>query len=173
MKWISCLLPLVALLSALQARAAGTVYQWVDRAGVTHFSEVPPAQAETDVAQFEIEPPPPPSADDDYYSVINQAARMEQRRLQIEALRARADADRARAAAAHAATAQAARNASGSPPSESVYLPAFRYYAYPYRPWQPRHRAEHHAGPGRPAYDTGPWPVQSLKPPGPRPYRLR
>ncbi len=167
MKRILKLLPAILLL-APTAPAAGPVYQWTDAEGVTHFSEVPPVIAGPEVTRFELEPPPPASMADDYYSVINQARRMEQRRLQaadlrIRQLQAQAEADRARAAA----SAPAPEPEQSTP--DVIYLPR----------WRPRHdwhdRPHHRPGPQPRQFPQapGPWPIESLKPPGPRPYRIR
>jgi hypothetical protein len=167
MRLIIRLLTHAALASTLTVYAAGPVYQWIDAQGVTHFSEVLPATAGPEVSRIEFAPLPPPAAGDDYYSVINQAMRMEQRRLEAEAaktqrLRAQAAADRARAEAA------AAANPVPAPEADVIYLPGYPYYPRHQRHWHPEHQLPRHDR--RP---SGPWPVQTLKPPGPRPYPYR
>lgn len=132
-------IPLIFLLFvALQPAAAEPVYSWVDPAGITHFSGLPPPPGVDEAMQLDL--PPYPAAAipaDDYYSVINQAARMESRRLEREKLEAQrrlaeAEAQRARAEAL------AAREAAMQP------APAV---SYPYLPWYPvsgRHPHRHH-----------------------------
>ena len=96
--WLSLLLPAAA--------AAGTVYSWTDADGVTHFSESPPSDTTQDIRRFEIDTPPAvqPAVADDHFSVINQAARMQESRLEnerarTERLQVEAEARRAQAEA--------------------------------------------------------------------------
>jgi hypothetical protein len=136
--WLSLLLP--------AATAAGTVYSWTDADGVTHFSESPPADATLDIRRFEVDTPPAvqPAVDDDHFSVINQAARMQESRLEnerarTERLQAEAEARRARAEA------QAARRSQDDGDDYDR-----RYYPLYHSPWLPGHRPGHR--PGRPGH---------------------
>ena len=99
----------LSILLALSVSFAGAtqVYTWVDDSGVTHFSETPPAERAADTQLIDITPTAAPAsdADNDFYSVVNQADRMEARRLENEKLaaekqQARAEASKARAEAA-------------------------------------------------------------------------
>lgn len=138
------LFPVVALVQA------EPVYHWIDRAGVTHFSETPPVGAVNGFRILELPPPGPehPVQPDDYYSVANQAARMEARRLESERLRAAQE----RAAAALRQSEAASATQAPEPVPEPVY--PYLYYAYPPYP----ERTHHH--PHRHRQRTGP-------PPGP------
>jgi hypothetical protein len=142
-------LPILLTLSASFAGAA-QVYTWVDDSGVTHFSETPPAAQVSETQLIEITPSATPAsvADDDFYSVVNQADRMEARRLENEKLAAekkQANAEASKARAEAAAIQQGAYNDNVSDSS--------RYYpAYPYYP-----RYGHHPGrPGRPGHGFKP-----------------
>ncbi len=86
---------------------AGPIYTWVDRDGVTHFSESPPENASTKARQIEVEPVPVVgnTGGDDYYSVVQQLERMQKRRLENE--RAQAEQLKAETAARQAETAAA------------------------------------------------------------------
>jgi hypothetical protein len=154
------LLQLVLLLftGPLQAEP---VYRWVDSAGITHFSQTAPPDPSIETSVMELDPPlPDSSAADDYYSVINQAARMESRRLELERLRAEAEALRAQAAAANRA-----------PEPEPQAAPAYPYpvYGFPAYPghWRPpHHRPPHH----RPPHDS--WPPPQYRGQGTSPREL-
>ena len=163
------LLAHATLIITLPVCAGGAVYQWVDTQGVTHFSETPPAATGVEVTRIELDPAPAAGFSDDYFSVVNQAMRMERRRLEAEAartehLQAQAAADRARAAAA------AATEPAPAPDPEVVYLPRYPYHYPQYR--QPRGWHQNRQYPRSSHRQSGPWPVQTLHPPGPRPYRL-
>jgi hypothetical protein len=150
------LLPVLLVATTAQAQAV-PVYRWVDRAGITHFSETPPGAAVTGVRIVELPPPGPerPVDPDDYYSVANQAARMEARRLEAERLRA--EEQRAAAAAHRDETASAA------PPPQPE--PVYQYLYYPYPPY----RAGRYPHPGRHRQRPGPSPGPDLvhRQPGP------
>lgn len=67
--------------------SAERAYTWVDENGTTHFSEDPPYDGSMSAEQIELLPAPSAGniADgDDFYSVINQADRMEKKRLEHE-----------------------------------------------------------------------------------------
>jgi hypothetical protein len=135
------------LLVLLQPAAwSARVYSWTDAHGITHFSETPPADTRIEATVLEIEPAPAPGtpAADDYYSVVNQAARMEARRLEMERHRAeilKAEAQARQAEAAAAAAARATAKAETPPPAGSYYpLYPWRHY-YGSRPYPSyRHR---------------------------------
>ena len=134
---------------------ASQVFTWVDDTGVTHFSETPPVDAPEDSRLIDLDTPAPRgpvTTGDDFYSVVNQARRMEIRRLENEKLAAEkkqayAEARKARAEAT--AIQQGAYNYNNSP----RYYPVFSYYPrYGHHPWKPGHghkpRPEHpiHSG---------------------------
>ena len=134
---------------------ASQVFTWVDDTGVTHFSETPPVDAPEDSRLIDLDTPPPRgpvTTGDDFYSVVNQARRMEIRRLENEKLAAEkkqayAEARKARAEAT--AIQQGAYNYNNSP----RYYPVFSYYPrYGHHPWKPGHghkpRPEHPIHPG-------------------------
>jgi hypothetical protein len=134
-------LTLLLLLSAPLAGAA-QIFTWVDDTGVTHFSETPPADDKADSRLLDLDMPAPRGPDrtgDDFYSVINQAARMQTRRLENEKLAAEkkqayAEARKARAEAT--AIQQGAYNYNNSP----RYYPVYSYYPrYGHHPWKPGH----------------------------------
>jgi hypothetical protein len=135
-------IPLFTLLfMALQPTLAEPVYSWVDPAGITHFSEIPPPPGQAEAVQLELPPHPPAiHPGDDYYSVLNQATRMEAQRLereQVEAQRRQAEAEvwRARAEAL-----TASESATVTPPPV-----AYRYIPwYPRRGYYPPHHRPHH-----------------------------
>jgi hypothetical protein len=96
----------LALLVALSTSSAAPVFTWVDSRGITYFSDTPPTDESVSVNQVEVLPPPAAGmpVDADFYSVVNQAQRMETRRLlseklTAERLQAEAEASRARAEA--------------------------------------------------------------------------
>lgn len=68
---------------------ATSVYTWVDKNGATHFSDSPPPNESIEAGQIELEEAPLIAKDlpPDYFSVINQAERMETRRLEYERIR--------------------------------------------------------------------------------------
>lgn len=156
-------LGLLLLLPALAS--AATVYTWTDDRGVTHFSETPPPDRMADTRRLEIDAPPAmgPAFDDDYFSVINQARRMQQSRLEnerarVERLKAEAQAKRA------AAQARAARRSDDEYYyREPWYTPI---YSYPRHPWyRPGFRPGFRPGvpghlPSRPGPGPGPGPGQ-------------
>jgi len=139
-----CCLALVALSVAF----AGPVYTWVDEAGVTHYSETPPADTSVETRQIEVasDPVTTPAQDDDHYSILNQAERMEKSRLEnervkTELLQATAEANRAKAAAA--AASQPDPDAGND---SNVYYPTYPYY-YGNRPGhRPGNRPGHRPG---------------------------
>ncbi len=118
--------------------AAGPVYSWVDPAGITHFSELPPPPGTGGMMQLELPPYPPVTRpQDDYWSVINQAARMQAQRLERERL----EAER-RHAEAEAWRAQAEAQAAGE--SAAPYpIPAYIPW-YPAPVWHPHPRHHQH-----------------------------
>ena len=135
-------LPILLTLSASFAGAA-QVYTWVDDSGVTHFSETPPAVQVSETQLIEITPSATPAsvADDDFYSVVNQADRMEARRLENEKLAAekkRTEAEARKTRAEAAAIQQGAYTDSVS--DNRRYYPAYPYYPrYGYHPGRPGH----------------------------------
>jgi len=128
----------VLLLAGLQTASAEQVYTWTDLAGVTHFSQLPPPPGVGAAQQLDLPPYRPVlNPEDDYYSVINQAARMEERRLERERLEA--ERRQAEAEALRARTeAQAARDAATAPPAP-VYVPWYPARSWPAHPHHGRY----------------------------------
>lgn len=148
-------LGLLLLLPALAS--AATVYTWTDDKGVTHFSETPPPDRMADTRRLEIDTPPAmgPALDDNHFSVINQARRMQQSRLENE--RARVERLKAEAQARQAAAQSRAANRNHDEYyyRDSWYLPI---YTHPRRPW---HRPGFRPGlPGHLPSRPGPGPGQ-------------
>ena len=81
----------VAFSLALSAHAT-EVYRWVDEAGVVHFSQVAPANADTDTEKLTIEDDRPSDydPDSDIYGVAEQAERMQALREEMQEKRAAA-----------------------------------------------------------------------------------
>ncbi len=144
------------LLLATPLAGAAQIFTWVDDRGVTHFSETPPPENTAESRRIDIETPAqrgPYTASDDFYSVINQAARMEARRLENEKLAAEkrqaiAEANKARAEAM--AIQQGTYNNSSN---NTRYYPVYSYYPrYGHHPWKPGHghkpKPEHPIYPG-------------------------
>ncbi|MGI9301477.1 MAG: DUF4124 domain-containing protein [Gammaproteobacteria bacterium] len=70
------------ILVLLTSATAGEVFMWTDKWGVTHFSQTPPVEGTPGVHAHELGPlPPAVSPEEDYFSIINQANRLEDRRL--------------------------------------------------------------------------------------------
>jgi hypothetical protein len=131
---------------------AAPVFTWVDRDGVTHYSETPPENHSIDSEMIDLEPAPAagPAPADDYYSVIRQAERMEKSRLENE--KARTERLKAEAAIRQAAAAEQAQSASSDDEAKRYY-PAYPVYGYRpgYRPgfkpgYRPGHRYGHRHG---------------------------
>ncbi len=134
----------LVLLMVISTSGAAPMFNWVDAQGVTYFSDTPPVDESISVRLVEVLPPPPAGmpVDGDFYSVINQAQRMETRRLLnekliAERLQAEAEADRARAEAL--ATEQPVILYDNEPDG----------YIFPYYPRYHRHPPKGHK-PGRP-----------------------
>jgi hypothetical protein len=104
---------------------AGPIYTWVDRDGVTHFSESPPENASVKARQIQVEPVPVVgnTGGDDYYSVVQQLDRMQKRRLENE--RAQAEQLQAETAARQAETAavKAQEQESRDEPAPTIVYP--------------------------------------------------
>ena len=145
MKQNTSILACFLLLSAA-AHSTEQVYTWVDTEGTTHFSESPPAAAESEVQLIEVLPAsgagPADTADDNsFYSVVNQAERMQTRRLENEKLAAERKQAEAEASKARAEAQAALQN--------SYDNDAFNYYpAYPYYPRYRKHRPGYGYRPG-------------------------
>jgi hypothetical protein len=117
--------------------AESRVYKWVDADGVTHYSESRPASPGTTHGTVELEPVPPPASDleADYYSVINQARRMQEERLERERVRAsmmRAEAEARRAEAEIDAIRWMAQQETPQVYRSPVYQWPYTPYPYPY-----------------------------------------
>ncbi len=133
------ILPLLLTLP-VPATCAEQVYTWVDDSGTTHFSEAPPPDSTFVTQLLEVLPAsgvaPGNAPDDGFYSVINQAARMQTRRLENEKLRAeRKQAD----AEASKARAEAQAALQDSYYNEDVsYYPYYPRYRRPWNGHKPR-----------------------------------
>lgn len=117
--------------------SAEQVYTWVDDSGTTHFSETPPQESAAEAQLIEVLPTsgatPGNVADDGFYSVINQAERMQTRRLKNEKLVAEKKQAEAEASKARAEAQAALQNAYNNEPVTN-------YPAYPYYPRYRQHR---------------------------------
>ena len=176
-RYISITLYIIITLP-VSANPAEQVYTWVDDSGTTHFSEAPPLEPATDASLIEVLPAsgaaPSNAADDGFYSVINQAERMQTRRLENEKLTAEKRLADAKAGKARA-EAQAALQSSYND-NNITYYPAYPYYYPRYRRHRPGHRPGHGNRPGngnrpwhgnRPGYSRPGGPITSLgKTPG-------
>ena len=147
---------IVLLLAALPVGST-QIYTWIDDKGVTHFSQSPPGDDSISVEQLEILPSPSAgnTMDENFYSVVNQANRMETRRLEnmkIIAERQQAEAETKRAAA----ETRAVKQSSYQDNNNARYYPAYpvisRYGygrqgygrpGYKYPAHQPAHRPSH------------------------------
>jgi hypothetical protein len=134
----------IVLLLAAPAVTSAQVYTWIDEDGVTHFSESPSEDSSITIEQVEILPPPSAgnTVDENFYSVVNQANRMEARRLEnmkIIAERQQAEAETKRAIA----EAQSAKQSPYQDTGDSRYYPAY--------PVIPRY-GYRQSGYGRPGY---------------------
>ena len=81
-------LPIMLMLS-FASSAAERAYTWTDENGTRHFSEDPPYDGSITADQIELLPAPSAGnigGENDFYSVINQANRMEKKRLASEKL---------------------------------------------------------------------------------------
>jgi len=160
----ACTFLLMLLTLIASCATAAEVYTWIDDNGVTHFSETPPQQQTDDTQRIDLAPLPKSSSsndeDDDYYSVVNQAERMEARRLENEKLAAekkQASAEASKAQAEATAIQQGANNDNAS--DDSRYYPVYPYYPpYGHHPWGPGH---------------GPKPVHPVYPGNTRPKNPR
>lgn len=80
-------LVLIALLPLSAAHA--DVYQWVDKEGVTHYSDAPPSAGTTQVVAKPVnirQDYTKSNPDEDYYSIVNQSKRLQAQRAEKEAL---------------------------------------------------------------------------------------
>ena len=116
----------IVLLLAAPAVGSAQVYTWIDNNGITNFSESPPVDDSISIEQIENLPPPSAgnTTDENFYSVVNQANRMEARRLEnmkIIAERQQAEAETKRAIAEARAAKQSAYQDNNSAP----YFPAY------------------------------------------------
>ncbi|NOR40201.1 MAG: DUF4124 domain-containing protein [Gammaproteobacteria bacterium] len=137
----------IVLLLAAPPAGSVQIYTWIDDNGVTHFSESPPGDNSLAVEQLEVLPPPSAGSttDENFYSVVNQANRMETRRLEnmkIIAERQQAEAETKRAAA----EAQAIKQSPYQDNNNARYYPAY--------PVIPRY-GYGRPGYGRPGYRPG------------------
>jgi hypothetical protein len=76
------LFAILAIGFATSGVQAGPVYQWVNEAGVTQFSDTPPTDDVADVSELSyVTPPTAVDPAEDYWSVTNQLERMQAARL--------------------------------------------------------------------------------------------
>jgi hypothetical protein len=154
----------ILLLLPLAQSGAEQAYTWIDESGTTHFSEAPPHNEAVNAEQINLLPAPSAGniSDSDFYSVVNQADRMERRRLENEKLtaeRLQAEAEAARARA----EAQAAQQTSNQQDmqEDTRYYPAYPLYGnYGRRPGYDN--KPHHGKPGRPEHLPAHRPMTSL-----------
>ena len=81
----------ILLLLPIAGFSADQAYTWIDENGTTHFSEEPPLDEAIPAEKIDLLPAPSAGnidADNDFYSVVNQADRMERKRLENEKLTA-------------------------------------------------------------------------------------
>jgi hypothetical protein len=147
---------LIYLLLGMPMAIAGEAYTWIDSKGVTHFSELPPADKTADATHIDLPPAllTPTLPADRYDQIVNQAARMEASRLQREKERTerrQAEAERQQARIEAEAAAQYEL--------QQYDHPTRYYYPYPYwygmQPWQHHRRHEHQPPPPRPRFVPG------------------
>ncbi len=124
-KYTTLLAASLLLVVPLMPAFAGAVFTWVDKDGVTHFSESPPENGSVKARQIEVEPVPVvgDTGGDDYYSVVQQLERMQKRRLENE--RARLERLQAETAARQAKAAEAKAQAQEDPngPAPAIVYP--------------------------------------------------
>lgn len=175
MQRYSCIFLYLLLSLPVSANSTEQVYSWVDGSGTTHFSETPPPESAIETQLIEVLPTsgvaPGNGANDDYYSVINQAARMQTRRLENEKLVAEKKQAEAEASKARAEAQAVLQNAYNNDPVS--YYPVYPYYPRyrRHRPWRGHgQRPGHGYRPGheyRPGYSRPGRPRTSLgKTPG-------
>ena len=154
--------PVMGLL-LVGAAAAETVYRWTDERGEVHFSDRPPATGAPSAEQVEVAPAPAGAGGDDYYSVVNQARRLEEQRLERE--RQQAEIQVLQRQAEPPAPSREERGDSGPPgASHSIWVAppaywgpgAWQGYRPPYGsaeplPYPPRPNPGHRPHPDRPA----------------------
>jgi hypothetical protein len=148
---------------SVSANSAEEVYTWVDAEGTTHFSESQPLESETDAQLIEVLPAsgagPGRVTDESFYSVINQAERMQTRRLKNEKLIAEKKQADAEASKARAEAQAALQNSYNNDPV--TYYPVYPYYPRRghNRPWhgqRPGHgNRPGHSRPGKPRASLG------------------
>jgi hypothetical protein len=138
-------IPVCSLLFLALGTPAGAdqVYTWIDAAGVTHFSDESPEDSALEIDRLHMSTPAEADrvSGDDYYSVINQATRMEARRLESaksNALRKRAEAEARRADAEALATIEI--NLKDYSEDDTRYYPL-----YPYYPHHRHHKSRKHS----------------------------
>jgi hypothetical protein len=115
---------------SVSANSAEEVYTWVDASGTTHFSETLPPEPATRAQLIEVLPAsgaaPANVVDDGFYSVINQAERMQKRRLENEKLAAEKRQADAEASKARAEAQAALQNPYYNEPD--TWYPVYPYY---------------------------------------------
>jgi hypothetical protein len=126
MKYSTALAGSLLLLLALPLTPAfaGAIFTWVDKEGVTHFSESPPEDGSVKARQIEVEPVPVVgnTGGDDYYSVVRQVERMQKSRLENE--RATAERLQAETAARQAGSEAEAKELEGrDEPTPTIVYP--------------------------------------------------
>jgi hypothetical protein len=139
---------------------ADRVYRWTDPSGAVHFSDHPPPGGRpSEPMDLGLPPSAPPEAgQDDYYSVVNQARRLEEQRLERERQAAEVEALRRQAEPAPAPPREESSGAERGP----VWIGP-PYYSGP-GGWPP-HRPK---PPGWHPPPQGPWPP-GLRPEPPPP----
>lgn len=156
---ISCLAAL-----SMTYTAAEPIFTWVDREGVTHFSETPPEDAAVEPFRIELGQAPAagPVRGDDYYSVVKQVERMQKSRLENE--KARTERLQAEAEARRAATANQPRS-TDSNNDTNRYYPSYPLYGYRpgYKPGHPPGNKPGHRPGNKPGHRPGHRPVHPIQ----------
>ena len=81
----------ILLLLPIAGFSGDQAYTWIDEHGTRHFSEDPPIDKTVPAEKIDLLPAPSAGnigGDNDFYSVVNQANRMERKRLENEKLTA-------------------------------------------------------------------------------------
>ena len=135
---------------------AAMVHRWVNRDGVTYFSDTAPADGATDPIEFEIKThsPAPVNAETNYYSIANQWKRLREERaaktaLSLEKARIRTQQT---AASAKTRSVPAAPEYAPRPPGNALAYGYNRIVGFVRQPTtvgDPRHhRSPHHVQAG-------------------------
>ena len=127
---------IIALLVAgpLAPVCAAVVHKWIDAAGITHYSDKPPPEAQTPVIRIDLPSSAEAASTDDYHSIANQWARMHRERLERERIELEKARLQAEQQPAKSEVVYVERPATGT--SFVGIYPVYRYlrHGYRYRP---------------------------------------